>query len=173
MVGSRVGGDHMSDMTELARRLSAALERIGTGADALGGAAPGGGGAAADDAGAAELREALEAERTTNAQLTERVRAIKDKQETMVSALEAKVARLTQQIDAAGAEMQRQKRLNADLADANRALSEAAKAGVTEPHLINRSMQTELEALRAARAAEMAEMEEILSELKPLIGEVA
>ncbi len=157
----------MNDMTDLARRLSAALERISIGVDEAGDAAPRG------DEGEVALREALDAERTTNAQLTERVRAIKEKQETMVSALETKVARLTEQLNTAGAELQRQKRLNGELADANRALSDAAKAGVSEPHLINRSMMTELEALRAARAAEMAEMEEILSELKPLIGEVA
>jgi hypothetical protein len=162
-----MGAEQMSEMTELARRLSAALERIGTGLEAAAGEP------AATTGDSTALQEALEAERTTNAQLTERVRAIKDKQETMVGTLEAKVARLSQQLDAAGAELQRQNRLNADLADANRALSEAASKGLSEPHLINRSMQTELEALRAARAAEMAEMEEILSELKPLIEEVA
>ncbi len=163
----------MSDITELERRISAALERIGAGLDMLdegGEAAPAAG---ADDAELESLREALDAERTANAQLTERVRAIRDKQETMVEALEKKVARLTEQLNAVGLEVQRQKRLNADLTEANRALSEAAQEGVAEPHLINRSMMTELEALRAARAAEMAEMEEILSELKPLIGEVA
>ncbi len=157
----------MTEMTELARRLTEALERIGAGLDA------GLAGTEGQSDEVAGLKEALEAERTTNAQLTERVRAIKHKQETMVGALEAKVAQLTRQLDATGAEVQRQKRLNADLADANKALSEAATKGVAEPHLINRSMQTELEALRAARAAEMAEMEEILAELKPLIEEVA
>lgn len=163
----------MSDITELERRISAALERIGAGLDLLGqgaGAAP----AAAADAGElTSLREALDAERTANAQLTERVRAIREKQETMVEALEKKVVRLTEQLNAAGLELQRQKQLNTELTEANRALSDAAQEGVAEPHLINRSMMTELEALRIARAAEMAEMEEILSELKPLIGEVA
>ncbi|OYX41800.1 MAG: hypothetical protein B7Z02_14435 [Rhodobacterales bacterium 32-67-9] len=161
----------MSDITELERRISAALERIGTGLDLLGqgtGATPGD-----DDGELTALRDALDAERTANAQLTERVRAIREKQETMVEALEKKVGRLTEQLNAAGLELQRQKQLNTQLTDANRALSEAAQEGVAEPHLINRSMMTELEALRVARAAEMAEMEEILSELKPLIGEVA
>lgn len=163
----------MSDITELERRISVALERIGAGLDLLGegaGAVPATG---ADEGELASLREALDAERTANAQLTERVRAIREKQETMVEALEKKVVRLTEQLDAAGLELQRQKQLNAELTDANRALSKAAQEGVAEPHLINRSMMTELEALRVARAAEMAEMEEILSELKPLIGEVA
>ena len=172
------GQDQMNEIAELERRISAALARIGQGIDAvladladagpLGPAAQDGGPAAE-----AELREALEAERAANAQLTERVRAIKEKQETMVGALERKVARLSQQLDAAGVELQRHKRLNAELTEANRALSEAARAGVAEPQLINRSMLTELEALRAARATEIAEMDEILSELKPLIGEVA
>lgn len=172
-----VGGlDQMNEIAEFERRISAALTRVGQGIDAvLADLAEGGPAAAAPGtvAAEAELREALEAERAANAQLTERVRAIKEKQETMVGALEKKVARLTAQLDAAGLELQRQKRLNADLAEANRALSEAAREGVAEPHLINRSMMTELEALRVARASEMAEIDEILSELKPLIGEVA
>lgn len=167
-----MGAEQMSEMTELAQRLSAALERIGAGLEAQA-AETGSEDGQAGSGEIARLSEALEAERTTNAQLTERVRAIKDKQETMVGALETKVARLGQQLDAAGTELQRLKKLNADLTDANKALSEAATKGLAEPHLINRSMQTELEALRAARAAEMAEMEEILSELKPLIEEVA
>ncbi|WP_347313264.1 hypothetical protein [Defluviimonas sp. SAOS-178_SWC] len=163
----------MSDITELERRISAALGRIGAGLDLLdqgAGAAPV---ASTDDNELASMREALDAERTANAQLTERVRAIREKQETMVEALEKKVGRLTEQLNATGLELQRQKELNTELTEANRALSEAAQEGVAEPHLINRTMMTELEALRAARAAQVAEMEEILSELKPLIGEVA
>ncbi len=157
----------MNELSDYERRIGAALERI---AGALGrsAAAPAGGG---QDV--AALQEALDAERAANAQLTERVRAIKDKQETMVAALERNVARLTQQLDAQGREVMRQKRLNAQLTETNRSLSDAARSGVTEPHLLNRAMMTELEVLRAARAADVAEMDEILSELKPLIGEVA
>jgi septal ring factor EnvC (AmiA/AmiB activator) len=157
----------MNELSEYERRIGAALDRI---AGALGrsAASPAGGG---EDT--AALQEALDAERAANAQLTERVRAIKDKQETMVAALERNVARLTQQLDAQGREVMRQKRLNAQLTDTNRSLSDAARSGVTEPHLLNRAMMTEIDALRAARAADVAEMDEILSELKPLIGEVA
>ncbi|MCB2129614.1 MAG: hypothetical protein KDE03_11170 [Rhodobacteraceae bacterium] len=160
----------MAELAELERRITAAMDRISRGVDDL---SKGAADVAPGDDATAELREALEAERNANAQLTERVRAIKEKQETMVSALEKKVARLTEQLNTAGAALQRQKRLNAELTEANQALSQAAQEGLTEPHLINRSMMTELEALRAARAAEVAEMEEILAELKPLIGEVA
>jgi len=112
-------------------------------------------------------------ERTTNAQLTERVRAIKEKQETMVGALEKNVARLTHQLDAATIDLQRLKDANQDLVDANRALGAAVEAGLADPGLINHAMLSELEALRAARAADVAEMDGILAELKPLISEVA
>jgi chromosome segregation ATPase len=167
----------MNDIAELERRITLALERIGAGLDMLGTTVGAGAAAAGDapeaDARIAELEDALEAERATNAQLTERVRAIREKQETMVGALEKKVARLTQQADAATHEVQRLKQINEDLSDSNRALSLAVAEGVAEPELINQVMMTELEALRAARAADLAEMDDILSELKPLIGEVA
>jgi len=168
----------MTDIAELERRISYALERIGKGAEALAAGVAGQGeatavahGASADEV--ATLRAELEAERTANAQLTERVRAIKDRQETTVQALEKKVARLTQQLDASGAELQHQRQLNADLTAINRKLGDAARAGVIDAATINQSMQVELGALRAARAAEMAEVEEIMAELRPLIGEVA
>jgi chromosome segregation ATPase len=168
----------MDGITDYERRISAALERIGNGIDGLGAGAPAAAGATVaetgDDAAArASLHEELDAERAANAQLTERVRAIKEKQETVIGGLEKNVSRLTQQLDVAGRELQRQKRIIAQLNETNRTLRDAAQSGVSEPHLINKSMMTELETLRAARAAEMAEMDEILSELKPLIGEVA
>ena len=163
----------MNDIAELERRISAALERIGQGIDDWPDASDAAPPAAAGDKAQAELTEALEAERATNAQLTERVRAIKEKQENMVGALERKVASLTRSLDAATQELQRQRRLNGELTAANSALSDAARNGLAEPHLINKSMLTELESLRAARDADVAEMEEILAELKPLIGEVA
>jgi len=164
----------MNDISEIERRILYALERIGRGIDMLDGEA-----VSADPSPAghadlvAELHAELDAERSANAQLTERVRAIKDRQETMVAALEKKVARLTQQIDATDASLERQRRLNGDLLAANQALTDAAGGNVVQPELLNRAMMTELAAMRAARASEMIEMEEIMSELKPLIGEVA
>ncbi|MEI2804971.1 hypothetical protein [Albidovulum sp.] len=167
----------MSDIAELERRISAALARIDAGVEALAAMPPAepaaGPSAIRDDAEIMRLAEDLDAERAANAQLTERVRAIKEKQEGVVGALETKVERLTGQLNTADAEIQRLKRLNHDLSEANRALGAAAAAGVAEPDLINRSMISELETMRAARAAEIAEMNEILAELKPLIGEVA
>ena len=167
----------MDDVTELERRILYALERIGAGVDQWGA------GRGQERTGAAEpvetsidldvLRAELEAERSANAQLTERVRAIKDKQENMLTALERKSARLAEQLDQLGAELQRQRLLNGDLTRINQALSDAALSGLPDPALVSDALRTEVEALRAARATEMAEVAEILSELKPLIGEVA
>lgn len=170
------GPKPMDDIVELERRILYAMERVRAGLDRLaeGPAAraehfPGANGTAE----MAMLRADLEAEQAANAQLTERVRAIKDRQETVIGGLEDRVAQLTASLEAQGAELQRQRRVNGDLTTANRKLTDAARANLADPALLNSAMATELEALRAARHAEMAEMEDILAELKPLIGEVA
>jgi small-conductance mechanosensitive channel len=164
----------VDEIEELGRRIFAAFERISTGlATAQAPFVPDAGTDGRDAGAVRALEEALDAERTTNAQLTERVRAIREKQETVIAALERNVARLTQQLDAQGRELARQRRVNADLTETNRMLSTAAQSGRADGMVIDRAMASELDALRAARAAEMAELDEILSELKPLIGEVA
>lgn len=166
----------MDDIAELERRILYAMERVSVGLDGLAAAplASAASAPSAERAGELEvLRAELEAERAANAQLTERVRAIKDRQEHMIRGLEDRVAHLTSNLETQGAELQRQRRLNGDLTAANQRLSDAARANLADPGLLNSAMATELEALRAARNAEMAEIEDILAELKPLIGEVA
>jgi len=166
----------MTDIAEYERRISFALERIARGVETL----TAGGGVSIseslvvevpeDDASAAEiaeLRDALEAERTANAQLSERVRAIREKQETTLSTMEKRLAQATRSYEGAQVELARLKRANADLSDANRALVEAGND--LAPHLINRALQSELESLRAARAAEVAELGDILDSIEPLI----
>ncbi|MDP1667665.1 hypothetical protein [Phaeovulum sp.] len=155
----------MSDMTDHERRISAALARIGAGLERLGQRAAPATAAEADDA----LREALETERAANAQLSERVRAIREKQETTLGALERKLAAAKTEIEQNLRDLVRMKRANADLAAANRALADAAEAGLADPQLVNRTMQAELAALRAERAAEVAELDDILAGLAPLV----
>lgn len=152
---------------ELERRLAVALDRIARGLDRMAAAAP----AARPDPEVARLREALEAERAEKAQLAERVKAIKERQETHVGQLERRLSRLTEQADVQGLELQRLKKALIQLREANRLLREAQEAGVADPAAINRSLQAEVEALRAARTAEIAELDEILAELRPLVGE--
>ena len=170
----------MGDISELERRISFALERIEKGVERLR-AAPVPEGAAlveeptppetvsaADPAELAELKDALEAERAANAQLSERVRAIREKQETTLSALEKKLGSATRALDAAQAENARLKRANADLIAANETLVAAGSEGAGA--LVNRVMQAELEALRAARTAEEAEVQDILAALEPVLA---
>ncbi len=155
----------MSDIAELERRITAALERISSGVDGLGGASDGGG----PDTSAA-LHEALEAEKLANAQLEERVSAIKEKQETTIKEMDEKIKKLTTDLSKKEVDAKKLLNVNAQLRESNDALREANESGVGDAHLINKAMQTDLEALRETRKGDLAELETIMSELKPLIG---
>lgn len=151
----------MSDIAELERRIVAALDRAARALDKL----QAGGG---DDSG---LAAELEAERVANRQLEERVRAIKEKQETTVARLESEVTRLKDALRTRDAEVQQMRSVNRALRESNTALREANAQGLAEPHLVNKSMMSELEALRAQRSAERAEIEDILATLEPVLKE--
>ena len=169
------GQNDMNDLAELERRISAALTRIGAGIDRLGAtpAEPSAAtGAGPDTEELARLREQLEAERTTNAQLTARLRAVKARDNKAGAALEQRVAELTRQLDAQGLEAQRMKKNMIQLREALRMLREEAQERV-EAHLINKAMLAELESLRSERAAEAAELAEILSEIGPIVRAAA
>ena len=164
----------MSDISLLEGRITAALDRIRRGVewmDELAAAAP----PIPLDSAQTEvtsLRVRLDEERTVNAQLEERVRALKDRQDGRVAQLEAEVAESRSRIAAADADVQGLRQTNADLRDIAAQLREALAQGVTEPQLINRAMLAELEALRTARAIDLAEVNAVLAELRPLLGEV-
>ncbi len=150
----------MQEMVELERRLTAALERIGAGIDAI-------------PVMPAEnpLQAELDEERMVNAQLSERLKSVKEREGVKIAQLEEQVEALTRQLDAQGMELQRMKKTTGQLREALRSLREATAEGVADSGLVNRSMVVELEALRAARATEAAEVEEVLSALEPLISE--
>ncbi len=158
----------MSDIAELERRITTALERIGAGVDAMGAT-----GTASDGDEAQSLRDALEAEKTANAQLEERVSAIKEKQETTIKDMEARIESLTTESAKHEADAKKLLHVNAQLRESNDALRESNEKGGGDSHLINKSMQTDLESLKATRKADLAELETIMAELKPLIGEGA
>ena len=63
------------------------------------------------------------------------------------------------------------RRTSAALRDQLAALRVSQAAGVGEPHLINKAMAAELDALRAERLTEVAEIDEILAALDPHIAE--
>lgn len=157
----------MSDMDALQGRIMVALDRIGAGLDALGGAS-------GDEVEA--LRQALEDERLANAQLQERVRHLNER--TREAEEEARTAgygaeqerkRHAEALRRTDADLQSLRLANQQLRDSNAALREANASGVVEPHLINKAMMAELEALRAARAADRAEIDLVLGELGSLV----
>ena len=101
------------------------------------------------------LREALEDERPANAQLDERVRdAARAAGNADAADLREQVARSAKALAQLDSELQRLRQANDACARYNAALREANAQGVGEPHLINKAMLAELEALRAARSAE-------------------
>ncbi|MBB5721716.1 uncharacterized protein (DUF3084 family) [Loktanella ponticola] len=157
----------MTDVTQLEQRISVAMDRIERG---LGTMAE----QAADletGVDAAGLATQLDEERFANAQLEERVKALKERQDTKITELEARVIAQRDQMAALDTELQRLRASSADLREVNAQLRTAASEGVAEPELINRAMMAEVEALSAQRASESAEVDAILKELKPLIKE--
>jgi hypothetical protein len=119
----------------------------------------------------ARLKTALAAEKATVAQLTERAKAVKEPVIPAQTQVDAKVEKMTQQLDIQGLELQRMRKSSVQLRENLRVLQEAATKNMVEPQLINKVMLAELENLRATRHTETAEMDEILAELKPLIAE--
>jgi chromosome segregation ATPase len=89
---NRVKGGPMNDIAELERRIAYAMERIAKGVEALDKAAPPAQATAADQSGhddeLAQLRAQLTEERLANAQLEERLRVIKQKQQAQAELLD-------------------------------------------------------------------------------------
>lgn len=159
----------MSDIEQLQSRIMAAMERASRGLEKLG--------VAREDA--PDLSQELEDERLANAQLTERVKALKKRLETETADLmtklteaEARIAEaegIKAQLTKLDVDLQRVRAANTQLSNACDALRAANAEGVGDADLINTAMQAELDALRAARTAEKAEADAILSALKPLV----
>jgi len=164
----------MSEFSVLEARLSAALARIEAGLDAVAPIAP----VPQPDTRPTQdqvdmLAKQLDDERTANAQLEERVRALKDRQDSKISELEGSVEAGRARSSRMDRELQRLREVNAELRDINSQLRTAVSDGVAEPHLVNKAMLAELEALRATQAADAAEMDSILEELTPIVEQEA
>lgn len=151
----------MSNIDELQRRITTAMDRVASGLDKIGS------GPAGPDP---ETMQALEDERTANAQLSERVRTLKTKSEDEIAQMRAQVEEGEARMAQLDTDLQRVRRANAQLAEACEALQNANAEGVGDPHLINKAMLAELEGLRAARAADVSETSAILAALTPLLA---
>ncbi len=169
----------MSEITELERRITAALDRIRTSADTLGAAAPAGPDPAmqasldAATARIAELQQALDDEKLVAAQAEERLKSVREKANRHTSAMDIQVFEHQQATAKLDSELQRLRRASEDLRRSNISLREALEAGLAEPHLLNKAMMTELEALRATRSVEIAQADAILASLEPLAKRAA
>lgn len=151
----------MSDIDELQRRITAAMDRVASGLDQLG----------SGNAGSStELEQALEDEKLVNAQLTERVRVLKQRQDTELGEAKAASEGATARMAQLDQELQRVRKVNDELRNSNQALRDANENGVGEPHLINKAMMAELESLRATRALDVAETDAIIDALTPLVN---
>ncbi len=173
-VAEKRGG--MDDIPELERRISAALARIEAGlehakvaattqeAETVARLADG-----VAEAEIARLNEALDEEKILSAQLQERLRAVKDRDAAGRDELQAENEKLRRQVDVQGLELQRLKKTVASLREELRTVTDAVAEGQIEPHLLNKAMVTELEALRALRSAEAAQIDDLISALEPLV----
>lgn len=162
----------MEDFAELERRFSKAFERIHAGLGVLSERA----GRQADAASAARisaLGAELEAERGVSAGLQERLRQQEDAHAGAVADLQSKLTEAQRHLTALDTELQRLRQASDELLETSEALRAAQEEGVTEPHLINRALLAELDALRAVRSGELAEIEAVLSELRPLVEEAS
>jgi predicted nucleic acid-binding Zn-ribbon protein len=158
----------MSEISELEARVLAALDRIAAGADRLARSAPV---PASDPAELAALQAALEDERIANAQLTERVKAIRDRQEQTVAALEGRVKALQQRAERAERQAAQVAQMNDRLRETAAALRKAVAEGAPEiSAALDAALLAELEATREAQAADRAELEAIVAELQPMVA---
>lgn len=164
----------MSDIVELERRITAALDRIGRGVEGLSAAQ-----AAAPqiDPGEVEaLKAALEDERTANAQLEERVKAIREKQDQQVlamefelSAVKTEAAQLREDMDDLDGKLSVLQQSNATLIESADALRAAAAEGI-EPSDVIAVLEAELASLKAAREADRASLALAMTALEPLMA---
>ena len=152
----------MSDISALESRITAALDRIRQGIEAQ------------DQQTAADegLTSELETERAANAELVERVRQLKERQDTQVASLTGRVESQRAQMMQLDEELQRLRASNAQLREMNTRLREAVTEGLS-PELLDQAVAAEVEAMEAQRSSEAAEMDAILAELKPLIEEAS
>lgn len=160
----------MNDIIELEGRIASALGRIRRQVDAMTPAAPTET-VSHDAEEVASLTARLDEERTANAQLEERVKALKDRQDSMLAGLASQAEADKAKLATMDVELQRLQAVNAELRAVASEMRKALQDEVADAELVNRAAAAELEAVSAARDADRVEVDAILSELAPLIGE--
>ena len=150
----------MTEIAELERRITAALDRIGAGVGRIGD-------------GAKTQAAELEAERAAKAALENQIRANEDRQEAMLAALQGEIVSLKSLLAEVDADLQRLRAVNSDLRSSNAALREANAAGLADPDLVNEALRREVQALQALDETNRAEIDRALALLEPIAEERA
>ncbi len=160
----------MSEISDLESRITTALDRIRTGVGAMA-SAPAKALPRDDDPRVVGLLTQLAEEKTVTAQLEERVRALKERQDGQMADLKSRDEKGRARLASVDRDIQKLRQVNAELRASNAKLREALTDGVADPHLINKAMLAELEALRAVRAADAAEVDLMIDALTPIVEE--
>ncbi|CUH62601.1 hypothetical protein TG4357_00199 [Thalassovita gelatinovora] len=158
----------MSDITELERRITAAMDRIAKKVEDFGQRqtdAPDPD-AEASAAGTA-LNEALEEEKLANAQLQERLKVLHIKLDKKDAETEQEISGLKSALADMETALEKLKSTSEDLRSVNQTLRDAQAEDIAAA--LDAGLRAELEALRAERAAEAAETQAIAAALEPLI----
>lgn len=153
----------MSDIAELERRITYALERISAAAER--------GGASAGDL--TGLKDQLAEEQVETERLRDRLQDMKDSHAAALEALEQKLDKVRDQISRQEHDLAKLRAVNAQLRENNAKLREANAAGLADAGLVNAAMAVEVEALRKLQEADRSELDAVLNELRPLVEESA
>lgn len=157
----------MSTVSELEQRLQRALGRIEAAIPMV----PDSSVLEAKTAEVELLRQKLEEERQTNAELIERVKGLKERQETQVAELEDALHEArSAEVERSAVQVELKARVE-ELRDQIARLTDANRAMVGDPDLVNTAMIAELDAMRATRRADVIEVDEILARLQPPVNE--
>ena len=153
----------MQDITELQRRLSGALERIGHGLERLGAVAPPvPEPQAAPGPDPADLEAALASERELTAQLQERIRATRERSDSRVAENEKELRDVHALLAAVESDRNRLKAIAETLSETCSQLRELNAKGVADAHVVNHAMTTEIDALRIMRDSDRSELDSIV-----------
>lgn len=153
----------MSDIPELERRLTAAMDRIASGLDGVQNKGQDGW----DEV--SRLKQALETEKNDKAELAAQVEKLNTEHSKQTAALQDELKVAQAALEILDREVQDLKATSESLRNNVSALRDANKEGVGNPELINASLEAELAALQAERTADKAELTAVKSLLEPLL----
>ena len=153
----------MSDIAELERRITFALERVAKAAERGSG----------QSTAMSELKDKLTEEQLECERLRDRLQDLKDSHAAAIEALEGKLDKVRGQVARQEHDLAKIRGVNAQLRENNARLREANASGLADVDLVNTALSTELDAVRTAQAADRAELNAVLDELRPLVEESA